>query len=710
MKKGVTLVVKKENMNYQNYPILRLLLPYLLGIICTYFCNFHYDNYPYLLAVSLAIVLIFSILRSKLHYHYAILSDCGLFSAMLFLGIFATIDKMNPHLTDQQSEFITNGKFFRVCVAEQPVEKEKSIKIIAKIIPEKTRIAIREKAVLYFFKDENARCIENGDELLVCTALSSVEPAKNPDEFDNQKFLRRKGIYFTGYVPANGWRILCHHRVNFVHYHAHKLQRTFSDIFSRNGLDGDEYSIITAILLGNDDTMDPSLKAHYSAAGVSHILCVSGMHVGIIYMILNFLLKPLDRGRSWQFVKALLLLLAIWFYANITGLAPSVKRAATMFTFVTFGGILRRPVNVFHSLFASLFILLIINPLIIFEIGFEMSYLAVFGIVILQPRIAKLYAPKTRIGLYFWELMAVSVAAQLATAPMSIYYFGQFPNYFLLSNISVMALSFLIVVTGVVLLAISWLPIISSFIGTILTFEIRLLNGIVKGIDSLPGSVTENISLHFIQTLVLYGILVVFYLWIVKKHKFFRYAFLSSLLFFLLSVDYYKYQSSNNQSIMFYSMDKMSAISCRQGETAVLMMDSLACASPYGYAFHIRNHERMAHYSSVPVMLDTVAYVSDIVQKSGNFFVCQGHRFFILRGGDWLYPGEVRPKVEYLCLQQSPRIPVSKLKQVIDFEKVIIDGSNTAYWASRWQDSCRLHQIPCYSTRENGYLSIQSVY
>lgn len=697
-------------MNFQNYPVLRLLIPYLIGIICAYFGRISSANYHYLLYLSIFIILIISIIRRISNFQLNFLSDCGIFCAMLILGLFATIDKMNPHFTPSQRDFIKSGNIFRVCVDGQPVEKEKSVKLIVTIIPEKSKVAFREKATLYVSKTDKSRKIENGDELLVRVNLSPVAPPKNPDEFDNQRFLQRKGIYFTGYVPANGWQMLCHHRINFIYYYAHKLQCKFSDIFSQNGLSGDEYSIITAILLGNDDTMDPSLKAHYSAAGVSHILCVSGMHVGIIYMIISFLLKPLDRGRTLQYLKAVLLLLVIWFYANITGLAPSVKRAATMFTFVTIGGILRRPVNVFHSLFASLFILLIINPLLIFEIGFEMSYLAVFGIVVIQPRIVKLYVPKTKVGQYFWELMAVSLAAQLATAPLSIYYFGQFPNYFLLSNLSVMALSFVIVITGVVLLSISWLPTISKVIGWILTYEIRLLNGIVMGIDSLPGAVTQNISLHFGQAILLYMMIITLFLWIHKKRKFFRYAFLCSLLFFGLSTDYYKYQSINNQSITFYSMDKMTAISCRQGRHSVLFMDSLARNSPYGYSFHIQNHERLTQCKSTKILIDTLDFQSDGIKKQDNFLFSQGHSFFFLRGGEYWYPVGERPKVEYLCLQNSPRIPMAKLLQIIDFEKVVIDESNTFYWAQRWQDSCRKYQIPCYSTREKGYLSIQSVY
>lgn len=688
------------------YPVLRLLIPYLSGIILAYFCNISHDYDLFLFLVIPVLLLIAILLRIRVSLLAQQISTYCLYAVMFILGIFITIDHFQPHQNSAQREYLKNGQFFRVCVIEQPVKKEKSVKIIARFMTEKPLLPIREHAILYVSRDQKSESIANGDELMIHSVLQPIPAPKNPDEFDQQKFMCRKGIYYSSFVRQNEWVLLAHHHTHPIREGATRMQRKFSNIFQKNGLAGDEYSIITAILLGDDDTMAPSLKASYSAVGLSHILCVSGMHVGVIFMILNFLLKPMQRARSLQFVKAIILLAAIWFYAQLTGLSPSVKRAATMFTFVTVGELLRRPVNIFHSLFASSFLLLIINPLLLFEIGFEMSYLAVFGIVLIQPRITQLYAPKTRVGRYFWELAAVSVAAQMSTAPLSVYYFGQFPNYFLLSNLSVITLSFVIIITGVALLSISWISVISKFVGALLTHEIRLLNGIVKWVESLPGAVSTQIPIHGEQVLLLYAMLVILLFWWIQKKKIFRYLFLTILLLFMISIDYYRYQSFNNQSIDIYSLDKMSAISFHSGVQSIVLLDSLARHSSYGYDYHLRKHERMSHSHSVSVPIDTVAYHSPFLRKEGAFVFSQGHSFFILTGGEWLYPTANPPEVEYLYLRKSPRIPLSKLQQVVHFQKVVIDGSNSKYWASRWQDSCRNHQIPCYHLQEEGYLRI----
>ena len=518
--------------------------------------------------------------------------------------------------------------------------------------------------------------------------------------------MRRKSIFFTAYANDNQWHYLSHRTIHPLRTAAAKVQQHFSALFAQNGLQGDEDSIITAVLLGNDDTMEPELKAHFASAGVSHILCVSGMHVGIIFMIINFLLKPLDAFPRLRILKAVLLILVIWTYAHITGLAPSVRRAATMFTFVTIGSLLRRPVTIYHSLFASMFILLLINPLLFFEIGFQMSYLAVFGIVILQPPLTRLLTPKYKVINYFWELATVSVAAQLATFPLSLFYFGQFPNYFLLANLSVISLSFAIVMTGIVLLALSWLPPLSHLIGLLLTYEIRLLNTIVTGIESLPGSVTENIAVNLTQMLLIYGIIFSIFVYFKQQKFFYKYLILSMVLLLSVSKFAEKIISKNQHEMTFYSMEKMTAVECNFGTRGVLLLDSAAQANSTAYDFNIKNHVRKQHIENEVISLDTNSYSCQTMAKQGSFLRFDTLTVFFLSGRDWLYPMHAPVEVDVLCLRHNPHIPMYKLLQTIHCRTLLIDGTNSPYYEQRWIDSCRSYQIPCHSTRREGYFSL----
>jgi competence protein ComEC len=256
-----------------------------------------------------------------------------------------------------------------------PIEREKSYKVIAKLNAiNDTSYWITKKVILYFQKNSLIKDCKIGDQLLINTQLSFVEPPQNPYQFDYKKFTQRKGIYLTGYVPTYCWLQMESATRSSVKKYASHLQRLLSDKLLASGLSGAEYGVAAAILLGNDETLEPELKASYAAAGVSHILCVSGMHVGIIFMILNFLLLPLGNSVRANHIRNVILLISVWLYAHITGLSPSVTRAAAMFTFVITDKFLQRQSNIFHSLFASLFILLTINPLLLFDVGFQLSY------------------------------------------------------------------------------------------------------------------------------------------------------------------------------------------------------------------------------------------------------------------------------------------------------------------------------------------------
>ncbi len=691
-------------MNYSDYPIFKLLLPYVIGICIAYFGNLHYSSCLILYLIILCNILISIVLFKKLSYPRQWIASIPIFVALMLVGTVTTFQKYNSIIPLQEVKKMANNTQFVAQVMETPIEKEKSIKIIVQFNGLENKLNKPYLAVIYLKKDSAALNLSYGDVILFNARLSAVSPPENPYSFDNQTYLRRKGILFTGYVQEKSWVYLCKGDANVIKQSARQIQCYFSNLFKTNGLQGDEYAIITAILLGNDDTMAPELKSQYAAAGVSHILCVSGMHVGIIYMILNFLFKPLDLSRRMRILKTFILLLFIWAFACITGLSPSVQRAAAMFTFVSVGSLLSRNANIFHSLFASLFILLLINPLLLFEIGFEMSYLAVFGIVILQKPIAAIYHPKTKIADYFWQLISVSVAAQLATFPLSIYYFGQFPNYFLLANLSVMMLSFVIVITGVVLLVTSFVDVVAHFIGIILTYEIKLMNYIIQSIDSLPYSVTSNISYSALQVILFYLCIFTVFRYFTGKKKKMKYFALSLGTLLLFSFAFDKYKSMCQNDVTVYSIDKTTAIGFNYHGKCTLFVDT--GNNKNFYDFNIKNHERKARITSVIVPIDTQHYVSDRLLKVGDWINYEGYTFYFLSGNQKKYSLPKQLSVDFLYVRHNPKISMRKLIQFIDFKYVIIDKSNSVYYAGKWVDSCQYYQIPYYSLRENGYFSL----
>ena len=688
------------------YPIVKGLFPYIAGVFFASVYQLSSLNHLIIIFLLLFFGVILYILLCK--YFTFLLPISSIVFGFLFLIVgflFTNLENSSVANFYAKKNVSFSGKMTASIVAE-PVKKKKSVQVTAKIVL-MDNPAIQPLVLLYLENDSISRSLHRGDRLLIHAHLHPPDPPKNPYAFDYRKYLNRKGISFTAYVDSHSWMLLKQNPRPSPLVAIAALQSRFSELFAANGLSGPEYSVITAILLGNGDTMDSDLKSSYAAAGVSHILCVSGMHVGIIFMILNFLLKPLDFSRRLRFVKSLLLIVSVWFYAVLTGLAPSVQRSATMFTFVTIGGLLRRKVDVFHSLFASMFVLLIAKPLLIFEIGFEMSYLAVFGIVIFQPRLASLLHPKTRVGRYFWELTCVSIAAQLATFPLSIYYFGQFPNYFLLSNLSVMSLSFAVIVTGVALLAVSWWPFAACAIGWLLTHEIRLMNRIITFINNLPYSVTDQLSFSLFQTMLIYSIITLLFIFLVKRIKLLKYCSLSLIILLFSTFAYAKYKSLSCREITFYSVNNKTVVGVNQQGAGWLLLDSAALVSTDWYDFNVKNHERHQGIRSQMISLDHNLDGEGACLK--NHFLCfDGKLIYFLSKQVPLYPESSPITLDYLYVQDNAKIQLSRVLQTFEIKEVVIGTKVTPFYQKRWEDACATRNIPVHSLRENGYLTVKS--
>ena len=693
-------------MDYRKYPIFRVLISLILGIVLAYSGTLSFVS-PIMALLTAACFCLFSgVIYHKTTYQWQWTAGVGVLLAALFVGFGLTKFRLTPSFSSSLEHYVKQNRQYVVTIQESPEVRAKSVKMRVLLEKSLEDTTILQPCMLYVARDSLSAHLRYGDRLLINSQINDIEPPKNPDAFDYRAFMRRKGVYFSCYVPAGHWQKIDSGHVHWLRARAYQLQQYFSRQFALAGVAGDEYAVITAILLGNDETMEPDLRARYASAGVSHILCVSGMHVGIIYMILNFLLKPLDWYRRSRYTKALLLVGFIWLYAHITGLSPSVTRAATMFTFVTLGGLLRRPTDIFHSLYASLFILLIINPLLLFETGFQLSYLAVFGIVIFQPKIASWLKPRTRIGKYFNELASVSLAAQLTTFPVSVHCFGQFPNYFLLANLSVIALSFAVVVTGVALLATSFWPQLATWVGYVLGFEIKSMNSMIGWINELPGAVSDNLKLDVLQVLLIYMaiLMLVFFLKTARKPALWCCLVACALL--PLTLLYDKFQQSHMQEIIVYHINKNTAIGFQEGGVGVLLADSAVWPGSSDYNFNIKNHERQARLSSCPVALQEPLFIEGTFAKIGQFVCFQNVTLYLLERGQWLYPTANPPQVDYLVLCHSPQAPPEKVAAALKFKHVVLDGSNTPYYRDKWQDYCLRNDKSFYYTVDSGFFQI----
>ncbi|MEX2591375.1 MAG: ComEC/Rec2 family competence protein [Anditalea sp.] len=388
---------------------------------------------------------------------------------------------------------------------------------------------------------------------------TTIVPPKNPYEFDYQEFLANQQIYHSHYVGTQITRIgkINHQPINnFVL----QLRASILDRIDRHISTPHSNQIAKALLLGQKKNLEEEVSEAYITAGTMHILAVSGLHVGIVYGFFFLFIKPYQLPARKRILYLSLLILIIWMYALITGMSPSVMRAAAMFTLMGLAQMKSRSPSIYNALALSALILLVFDPFILYTVGFQLSYLAVFGIVLLQSKISGLWEPRNKIVHYFWEITSVGIAAQLATFPVSVHYFHVFPTYFIFSNLVAIPAAFLVMSFGIPFMLISFVEPIGYLLGSIVDFFIRMENGVIFSIQNLPYARIDHIRFPPVEMLLFWLFIVTLYLLVQENKK--RYAYLSMLVLLglVLSNWIYLWKDYQRNELYIYGVEKGLAV------------------------------------------------------------------------------------------------------------------------------------------------------
>lgn len=468
---------------FQKIPFLRITLAFAIGIIVG-----NIFEIPSLILIALSTVILFALIILNRNYTYKTTSLFGFCVLLLFL----TLGTFFFSNYNKKPQFYENG----VCIGtilESPQEKQNSYKSVIRTFAVKaddSTFLTDEKMLVYFSKTENIKQLKPGNNIAFETVPQFVKNYGNPFEFDYKSYLQKKRIYRQVYLPENSW-IPTTIQTKTVLTYSELFRDQLLNIYRKQNLGANETEILSALTLGYKRDLEPETKRIFSAAGAMHVLAVSGLHVGIIFMVFSYVFGFLRNQKKGKYIFVVSAILLLWAYAFITGLSPSVLRASTMFTIVIIGTNINRRASIYNSLAASAMFLLLLNPNNLFEVGFQLSYAAVFGIVFLQPKFKKLWQPKNRILQFFWALLTVSLAAQLATFPLTSFYFNQFPTFFWLTNLIVIPAVTLLIPLGIFLLIVSKVPFVSLVIAFIVKWIIKGVYFILQSVEHLPYSILE---------------------------------------------------------------------------------------------------------------------------------------------------------------------------------------------------------------------------
>lgn len=486
---------------WRSAPLVRILIPLLLGLIV----SLQFDNYSSLLPlwlISIIVILTFLVSMFRVWKQMRKNHYFGVLSFILFFLLGGALG----YRAIQGQVSVPDGMSYLAIAESTPAEKEKSYAVNLKIfkvqLDSQTYQSCDVRIVAYFAKQGFDMDIVPGKSMRFSGYFSNPDQRLYPEQFNYLRYLLNTGVSGTVYIPEGSYTLVEEDQFSFKSL-LNKMRGELIQSLNKNSIPAKEYGVISALLVGDRSFLDPQLRDDFADAGAVHILAVSGLHVGIIYLlflsVFNFLLRD-----KMRLLKFFLVLAVLWGYAAFTGFSPSVLRAATMFSFIAAGKFNNRYVNTYNMIAASALFLLVINPLLITQIGFQLSYLAVIGIVFFHPKFHALFVVKNKYLDMLWSLVCVSFAAQLATFPLSIFYFDQFPVLFMITNIVVIPLATLILYFGVAWVILLWIPVLSDILGWFTILFARMLNAFVELINVVPFAKYEGIYFSGHAVLLIY--------------------------------------------------------------------------------------------------------------------------------------------------------------------------------------------------------------
>lgn len=576
---------------------------------------------------------------------------------------------------------------------------------IQNLILDDSLVESKLNAHLYVRRDS---AIDNnlkyGDLLVIKSGPKRINGPTNPGEFDFASYWGNKNIFYQDFIDADKIDVLGNDPPNGIMAFSYRVKSFCEEILTEAISGEQEQAIALALILGVKEGLDNNLKSAYAAAGAMHVLAVSGLHVGILYLFILYAFRPIRDTKYGGLITGFVSLCILWFYALLTGFSPSVQRAVVMFSVFIIGRMFGKSRNIYNSLAFSALILLLINPLMVYEVGFQLSYLAVFGIVFLQPKIYQLWSPDYWLTNKAWEITCVSIAAQLATFPLGLYYFHQFPTLFLLSNLFVIPTAFLVLILGIFVLIFAGLGLtFYTAIGSVLSGVLSLLNYAVFAIEGIEFSVLNGIQLSLEQAVLIYLSLLFFTLLFLSRN--FKYLIVTIVLIFITSgIELTEaYARSQQNEIVFYDIYGHTLIDIRRGYDTNLVGDSALNENSIKF---IVSPNRLAsglnHENITPENFNS--WQKPIAGVEVKIF--HSKKFVRLSERDWQhYQFQRKLQTDYLIISNNSVKNIEDLMRLFSFDQLIIDSSNSIALAENLTNQTQELGIQIHSTRLNGALT-----
>jgi competence protein ComEC len=657
-----------------------------------------------------------------LYSFYLIMSDyrtrwvAGLSSnmALFTLGaILVAIANLRNQPAGEADTDIPEVTFFLCRVEEAPVRKSKTSAGSAMLIAVKDSLnhwsPLGKKALVYFKDDSLCNTLKYGDLFVMSGNLQTIAGPQNPYMFNYRQYLINRGIAYQVFIESGRWQGVGTHVRNSVKSTAERCREICLEIFREFKVEGQDFALVSALLLGRTEYLEKEVMQEFSHAGVIHVLSVSGLHVGIMYVVADKVFFFLKRHRKSRKLHQILILACIWAYAFVAGLPASVVRAALMFSLIAAGKMFKRSSESYNIVAVAALFQLLINPYDITQVGFQLSYVAVLGIFAFYQPFNELINPSNRIATGVWSILAVSMAAQLATFPLASYYFHMFPVYFLLTNLIVVPLAAVITYFAVVILAMGAAGLIFEWLAWPLKWSLRFMSGSVEYLQSWPGAVIEPIIYTPLQVIMIYTTIAgLFIFWVLAKRSG-VFIIVGALLIFSLAAIWDHFEKLKTTEITVYQVPGYKAVDFVKKKQALFMCDSLLMHDQQKIDFQVKPNRIHKGIRDIDIIApgDTQAFSLSGVWTNYPFIYFCGKRIVIIDNQWKNRQSREIVRCDIAVFSGNPNFNPENLKTQIRFRQVVIDSSVPVYRAEQLIQFFQKEDIPCHSVRHEGAFSFR---
>ncbi|MCH4553580.1 ComEC/Rec2 family competence protein [Aestuariibaculum lutulentum] len=674
-------------MKILNFTIIKLTLCLIAGIIIAYLYAFSI-NLSLILAITGLVLLFFSYVIAKKQFQKTIWFGLLSYLTMICIGI-STVTLHNPinskhHYTKTLDEDSIPKTTFRI--REVLKSNHYYDKYIVDIL-ELNNNQVSGKILLNLQKDSINNKLHVDDIYITKTEFKNLPTTLNPGQFNYKAYLHRKYIYHQ-FTVNNNELLKVQSKNRTIFGYADILRKHINIKLQAYHFKPEELAIINALFLGQKQNISEEVYSTYANAGVIHILAVSGLHVGIILMILNFILKPIEYLKYGNIYKTLLLLILLWSFAITAGLSASVTRAVTMFSVLAIAINLKRPTNIYNTLALSMFIILLFKPLFLFDVGFQLSYLAVLSIVTIDPLLYKIWTPKNKILNFYWHTLTVTISAQIGIIPISLYYFHQFPGLFFISNLVIIPLLGFILGFGILIIFLALLNVPSSIFNTGFGYLISLLNQFISWITSQNQFVFKDIPINIFQVFASYFLIITGILLYKTKSYHSLKLFLVGIIGLQMAFIYTSLHIPHQEFVIFHkSRHTLTGNTINNKTIFSTDIDSLNLFKNIIKDYKVSNHIKKVSTDSLnPV------------------YILNEKRLIIVDNIGAYHVKSFQP--DYVLLIQSPKINLIRLIDSIKPKTIIADGSNYKSYVEQWKTVCLKRKLPFHYTGEKGAFTI----